>query len=64
VQKPFAIAASLALLCSGANLKADDGRRPLAEYVARPDATYAWTKRREGKLAGGNYVELTLTSQT
>lgn len=37
---------------------------PLAEYVAQPDDSYAWTKRREGDLLGGKFVELTLTSQT
>jgi PhoPQ-activated pathogenicity-related protein len=36
----------------------------LSEYVAKPDASYKWTKRREGKLGAGAYVELTLTSQT
>jgi PhoPQ-activated pathogenicity-related protein len=37
---------------------------PLAEYVRRPDASYAWKKRREGQAGLGRYVELTLTSQT
>jgi PhoPQ-activated pathogenicity-related protein len=36
----------------------------LSEYVAKPDASYQWKKRREGKLGAGTYVELTLTSQT
>ena len=37
---------------------------PLAQYVAAPDESFHWTLRREGQLAGGQYVELTLTSQT
>jgi PhoPQ-activated pathogenicity-related protein len=37
---------------------------PLTEYVDRPDSSYGWVKRRDGELAGGRYVELTLTSQT
>lgn len=36
----------------------------LAQYVAQPDPSYGWIKRREGKLGLGSYVELTLTSQT
>nr|VFJ71567.1 MAG: PhoPQ-activated pathogenicity-related protein [Candidatus Kentron sp. FM]VFJ72771.1 MAG: PhoPQ-activated pathogenicity-related protein [Candidatus Kentron sp. FM]VFK19320.1 MAG: PhoPQ-activated pathogenicity-related protein [Candidatus Kentron sp. FM] len=36
----------------------------LAEYVAKPDASYCWVKRREGRLGTGTYAELTLTSQT
>ena len=36
----------------------------LEQYVAKPDASYSWKKRREGKLGTGTFVELTLTSQT
>lgn len=36
----------------------------LFRYVAKPDDSYRWTKRREGKIGKGTYVELTLTSQT
>jgi PhoPQ-activated pathogenicity-related protein len=36
----------------------------LSEYVAQPDASYQWRKRREGKLGAGTFVELILTSQT
>lgn len=36
----------------------------LAEYVAQADDSFAWTKRREGKLGAGTYAELILTSQT
>ncbi len=37
---------------------------PLAKYVAQPDDSYKWVKRREGDLQGGKFVELILTSQT
>lgn len=37
---------------------------PLAEYVAAPDDSFGWVKRRQGKLGEAEYVELTLTSQT
>jgi PhoPQ-activated pathogenicity-related protein len=44
------------------------GREPLMgsliNYVAEPDASYAWTKRSEGSVLTCKYVELTLTSQT
>jgi PhoPQ-activated pathogenicity-related protein len=36
----------------------------LEQYVAKPDASYQWKKRREGTLGSGEFVELTLTSQT
>src|SRR5688572_22807043 len=36
----------------------------LEQYVAKPDSSYQWKKRREGTLGQGKYVELTLTSQT
>nr|VFJ91628.1 MAG: PhoPQ-activated pathogenicity-related protein [Candidatus Kentron sp. H]VFJ92697.1 MAG: PhoPQ-activated pathogenicity-related protein [Candidatus Kentron sp. H]VFJ99503.1 MAG: PhoPQ-activated pathogenicity-related protein [Candidatus Kentron sp. H] len=37
---------------------------PLAEYVAKPDASYHWVKRQTGRLGATLYAELTLTSQT
>ncbi|MGE0607713.1 MAG: PhoPQ-activated pathogenicity-related family protein [Pirellulales bacterium] len=37
---------------------------PLKAYVAEADDSYRWVKRREGKFAGADYAELTLTSQT
>jgi PhoPQ-activated pathogenicity-related protein len=36
----------------------------LKDYVQRADESFRWSKRREGKLAGGDYAELALTSQT
>lgn len=37
---------------------------PLGEYVAQADDSYGWSRRRDGELLGGKFVELTLTSQT
>lgn len=36
----------------------------LAEYVARPDNSYGWSKRSEGSVLTCQYAELILTSQT
>lgn len=36
----------------------------LSDYLARPDATFAWQVRSEGRYRGAEWVELTLTSQT
>jgi PhoPQ-activated pathogenicity-related protein len=36
---------------------------PLHAYIAKPDDSFRWVKRREGSLAGVSYAELTLTSQ-
>jgi len=35
----------------------------LDTYVAKPDGTYGWVKRRDGLIGGRQFVELTLTSQ-
>ncbi len=43
---------------------AENSDSPLKAYVAKPDKSYGWVKRREGTLGKGRYVELTLTSQT
>ena len=42
-------------------IKAVEG--PLADYVAKPDASYGWTKIREGQIGSTEYAELILTSQ-
>jgi PhoPQ-activated pathogenicity-related protein len=52
------------LLFSAAAPAREAATGPLADYVAAPDATYAWAKRSEGSIATCKYVELTLTSQT
>jgi PhoPQ-activated pathogenicity-related protein len=36
----------------------------LAQYVARPDSTFAWREVDSGHLDGADYVEVILTSQT
>jgi PhoPQ-activated pathogenicity-related protein len=36
----------------------------LREYVARPDTSYRWEKKREGTVLTATYSELRLTSQT
>src|SRR5437899_2750089 len=42
----------------------DEPSDALKQYIAKADTSYHWTKRREGPLGKGTYVELTLTSQT
>jgi PhoPQ-activated pathogenicity-related protein len=54
----------LCVMLVSASFAADEMTGPLKEYVNRPDESFAWSKRREGKLAGGDYAELALTSQT
>lgn len=57
------VVAALCLLPSRAAIAAEKSS-PLAEYVAAPDDSFGWVKRRQGKLGEAEYVELTLTSQT
>jgi PhoPQ-activated pathogenicity-related protein len=57
---------SLFTLCVASQLvivQAAEKLSPLSEYVQHEDASFQWTKRREGELAGGKFIELTLTSQ-
>ncbi|HEV7222879.1 MAG TPA: PhoPQ-activated protein PqaA family protein [Pirellulales bacterium] len=49
---------------AGEQAVAEEKALPLAAYVAKPDESYRWVKRREGMLGENAYVELTLTSQT
>lgn len=51
-------------LASPTLLRAVDPSAALAEYVVREDDSYEWKVRREGKVAGTDYTELILTSQT
>jgi PhoPQ-activated pathogenicity-related protein len=53
----------LSLVLPACTLCAAEAASPLAAYVAAPDDSFAWVKRREGKLGESSYVELTLTSQ-
>ncbi len=43
---------------------AQDHEDALADYVAAPDASFAWKVRRRGLAGPASYAELTLTSQT
>lgn len=54
----------LSLVLPGRALLAAEAASALATYVASPDDSFEWVKRREGKLGESSYVELTLTSQT
>ena len=64
------ITAVTLVVVSASKLQAKESPTPakpspvLEQYIAKPDATYQWKKRREGKLGNGQFVELTLTSQT
>ena len=54
-------------LVTARTLLAADSTSPnpaLADYVAAPDESFAWTVRRQGDATQGPWVELTLTSQT
>ena len=57
------ICLALALLASAVPIhsRASD---ELARYVAQPDASYRWSVVGSGKLQSGDYVEISLTSQT
>ncbi len=60
-----ALALFVCLGSSTAPVFADDvPSSALGDYVAKADDSFGWTKRREGKLGGATFVELTLTSQT
>ncbi len=37
---------------------------PLADYVAKPDASYRWVEKQTGRFMASEYAELILTSQT
>jgi PhoPQ-activated pathogenicity-related protein len=57
----------LALACAFALPAWSDEPPPqgkLAEYIARPDPSFAWREVASGNLAGAEFVEYLLTSQT
>lgn len=60
--KTLLLLATLALALSWTPLARAAGE--LRDYVSRPDSSYAWHEVRTGKLGGGTYVEVILTSQT
>jgi PhoPQ-activated pathogenicity-related protein len=41
-----------------------DDSGALADYVSRPDASFAWREAATGRVGGATYVELLMTSQT
>ncbi len=45
-------------------LLAAPAQGPLTDYVAKPDASYRWVKKRTGNFLSASYTELILTSQT
>jgi PhoPQ-activated pathogenicity-related protein len=56
-----------AFACAGVSLARSDQPPPqgtLAEYIARPDPSFAWREVASGNLAGAEFVEYLLTSQT
>jgi len=61
-------AAALGLLWLGAVAWADAVAHPpsdaLAAYVARPDPSYTWRVRSQGRVGRSSYVELIMSSQT
>jgi PhoPQ-activated pathogenicity-related protein len=70
-----ALLAMVALSVGGSSLLSSVGGRvaaaeqpgvevALRDYVARPDTSYRWEKRREGTVLTATYAELRLTSQT
>lgn len=63
---PALLAASLALADVSAALAAPDSppERALADYVAKPDPTYAWRVHARHTVPGAEVVELRLISQT
>ena len=59
--------------CTGLLVSAAEGKprallpeasSALADYVKRPDDSYAWRVRQRGKQGAGEFAELILTSQT
>lgn len=64
--KPFVLSIVAVLFLSGvtSGVYAEVPRAPLADYVAKPDASYRWVAKRTGRVLAAEYVELILTSQT
>lgn len=55
------------LVCASVAAARSDQPAPqnaLAEYIARPDANFGWREVASGNLAGADYAEYLLTSQT
>ena len=56
--------AALGLFLPDFAARAESSRAPLADYVAKPDASYGWVLKRTGRVLAAEYAELILTSQT
>ena len=52
------------LLLNTSAFAAEPQATALDDYVRQADTSFAWSKRREGKVGSTEYVELILTSQT
>lgn len=64
---PRTLLATLMLLClalAGPPSAAAQGRGALAEYVSRPDGSFAWHQREQRDIDGFKATRLELTSQT
>ncbi len=60
----FLLPAAICLLAAPSARSAESGASPLADYVAKPDASYRWVKKGTGRILAAEYAELILTSQT
>ncbi len=60
----FLLAPAICLCAANSARSAELAPSPLADYVAKPDASYRWVKKQTGRILASEYVELILTSQT
>ncbi|HPM79947.1 MAG TPA: PhoPQ-activated protein PqaA family protein [Candidatus Anammoximicrobium sp.] len=60
----YLLAASISYLAPSSALPAESAASPLADYVAKPDASYRWVQKQTGRILAAEYAELILTSQT
>lgn len=60
----FLFTAAICLLAASSVRAADSPPSPLADYVAKPDASYRWVQKQTGRILAAEYTELILTSQT
>ena len=60
----YLLAAAICGLAAGSALPAESVTSPLADYVAKPDASYRWVQKQTGRILAAEYAELILTSQT
>jgi len=60
----FLLVPAICLLAAHSARSAESDSSPLADYVAKPDASYRWVKQGSGRILAAEYAELILTSQT